>query len=84
MTPRLEHAEYLREYTIRVRFADGVEGDVDLRDELWGEVFAPLKDPAAFKQLRLNQELNTVVWPTGADLSPEFLYERAAAWASRT
>ncbi|MBK8267152.1 MAG: DUF2442 domain-containing protein [Planctomycetes bacterium] len=79
MTPKLKHAEYVREYTIHISFADGVEGDIDLTDELWGEVFEPLKNPEVFKAFRLDEELNTITWPTGADLAPEFLYERAAA-----
>ena len=79
MIPKIESAEYVRGYTIRIRFADGTEGDVDLAEELWGEVFEPLKDTDVFRGFRLDKELNTVVWPTGADLAPEFLYERASA-----
>lgn len=79
MIPKLESAEYVTGYTIRLRFADGTEGDVDLKDELWGEVFEPLQDPAVFRRFRLDAELNTLTWPSGADLAPEFLYERAAA-----
>lgn len=78
MIPRLESAEYVAGYAIRLRFADGTEGVVDLKDELWGEVFEPLRDPAAFRSFRLDPELNTVTWPSGADLAPEFLYEKAA------
>ena len=77
MTPKLESAEYVSHYTIRVRFADGIEGDVDLERELWGEVFEPLKDVEVFRRFRLDAELNTVTWPSGADLAPEFLYEKA-------
>lgn len=79
ITPRLEQAEYLRDYTIRVRFADGVEGEIDMRNELWGEVFEPLKDLKLFKEFRLDHELNTVCWPTGADLAPEYLYDQATS-----
>jgi len=78
MTSKLESAEYVGRYTIHVRFADGTEGDVDLEAELWGEVFEPLKDLAVFRDFRLDVELNTVTWPSGADLAPEFLYEQAA------
>lgn len=77
MTPKLESAQYVSRYTIRVRFADGIEGDVDLEGELWGEVFEPLKDVEVFRRFRLDAELNTVTWPSGADLAPEFLYEKA-------
>lgn len=60
-----------------MRFADGVEDDIDLEGELWGEVFEPLQEPAVFRGFRLDAELNTLTWPSGADLAPEFLYERA-------
>ena len=79
MTPKLESAEYVTEHTIRVRLADGTEGRVDLKDELWGDVFEPLEDPQALRRFHLDHELNTVIWPSGADLVPEFLYEKAAA-----
>jgi hypothetical protein len=78
MIPKLESAEYVSGYRIRLRFADGRTGEVDLTDQLWGEVFEPLKDPAVFKRFRLDRELNTISWETGADLAPEFLYEKAA------
>ncbi len=79
MVPKLENARYVRDYTIRVKFSDGIEGDIDLSGELWGEVFEPLKDSEVFRAFRLDKELNTVSWPTGADLAPEFLYEQATA-----
>ena len=78
MTPQLEHAEYLSGYTIHVRFADGTEGDINLETELWGEVFEPLKEHNVFRGFRLDKELNTITWPSGADLAPEFLYEMAS------
>ena len=79
MIPKLVSAEYVSGHTIRVRFADGTQGEIDLTPELWGEVFEPLKDPENFRRFRLDTELNTVTWPSGANLAPEFLYERAAA-----
>jgi hypothetical protein len=79
MTPSLETAEYAGDYRIKVSFEDGTEGVLDLKDELWGEVFEPLKDVAKFREFRVDRELRTIVWPTGADLAPEYLYERAAA-----
>ena len=39
MTPKLETAEYVADYRIRLRFADGRECEIDLAGELWGEVF---------------------------------------------
>jgi len=74
MTPRPIAVEYLRGHTLHMRFSDGMEGDIDLANELDGEVFLPLRDIEYFKQFRLDPELHTVVWPNGADFAPEFLY----------
>ena len=67
---------YVREFTMWVKFEDGSEGDVDLSGELYGPVFEPLKDVNYFKLVRVDPELGTIVWPNGADLAPEFLYEK--------
>ena len=77
MIPRVTQARYVRDYTIHLRFADGTEGDVDLRNELYGEIFEPLRDPALFRQFSVHPEFHTLAWPNGADLAPEFLYEKA-------
>ncbi len=76
MTPRVIEAVPVGGYVVRLQFSDGTRGDVNLSGELEGEIFAPLKDPAFFGQLRVHPELHTVVWPNGADLAPEFLYEK--------
>jgi hypothetical protein len=71
----VKEAEYRHDYVIWLRFNDGAEGEVDLQDELDGEMFAPLKDKGAFRRFRVDPELETIVWENGADLAPEFLYE---------
>ena len=76
MTPKLEAAEHAGGFTLRIRFVDGRTGVVDLGDQLWGEVFEPLRNPEVFRSFRVDLELNTIVWPSGADLAPEFLYEQ--------
>ncbi len=83
MTPKLETAEYVGRYTLHLKFSDGAEGDLDLQDELWGEVFEPLKDLDFFQRFHVDRELNTITWPSGADLAPEFLYEQVAGRAGR-
>lgn len=61
-------------YRLRVEFSDGVTKEADLSDELYGEVFEPLRDTAFFRQVKVNTETNTIEWPNGADFAPEFLY----------
>jgi len=75
--PKLTNARYAGQYQIRVSFDDGTTGTIDMKDELWGEVFEPLRDMSIFRDFRIDHELQTIVWPTGADLAPEYLYERA-------
>ncbi len=75
MILHVREAKFLRDYVVWLRFNDGAEGEIDLAAELEGEMFAPLKDPVMFRQLRVDPELQTIVWPNGADLAPEFLYE---------
>ncbi len=74
MIPRLMDAQYVKGFVIRVRFADGVAGEVDLERELDGEIFEPLKDINYFRQFAVHPELHTLTWPNGADFAPEFLY----------
>jgi Protein of unknown function (DUF2442) len=64
----------LRPYVIEVTFSDGVRREVDIEPLMWGEVFAPLRDPTLFAQVSVDRTLGSVAWPTGADLAPEFLY----------
>jgi hypothetical protein len=54
---------------------NGESGIVDLSDELEGEVFAPLKDPALFATAHQHPVMRTVAWASGADLAPEFLLD---------
>jgi hypothetical protein len=76
MIPRVIEAQYVKGYTIKIRFADGVEGEVNLSDDLIGEIFQPLKDISYFKNFTVDPELHTLVWPNGADFAPEFLYDK--------
>jgi hypothetical protein len=76
MVPRLREAKHVSSYVIWIKFADGAEGEVDLKDDLVGPAFEPLRDMGYFKKFRVDAELHTLVWPNGADLSPEFLYEK--------
>ncbi len=76
MIPGLERALYVKNFTIHLRFTDGAEGDVDLHDELHGEIFQPLRDKKLFQQFSVHPEFYTLTWSNGADIAPEFLYER--------
>lgn len=82
MIPRVVEVQPLQGYRLWVRFHDGKDGTIDLSNELWGPMFEPLKDPDLFFQASVDPDLETVIWPNGADLAPEFLYQAAQHDAS--
>lgn len=69
-------------HRLYLRFEDGVAGELDFARRLRFEgVFAPLKDPAVFAQVRIDPELGTIAWPNGADLDPDVLYAELSGTA---
>ena len=71
----VKSARYVSGYKIWISFDDGTSGEIDLENELQGPVFDLLKDPEIFSRISVDPELETIVWPNGADLAPEFLKE---------
>jgi hypothetical protein len=70
------HTEYVEPrqgYRLYLRFNNGVAGEVGLENELWGEVFEPLRENSLFMTARHDPVMGTVVWANGADFAPEFL-----------
>jgi len=74
---------YVSEYKLLLSFEDGSVRLVDLERELEGEIFEPLADINYFKTVRVNPDLDTIVWDNGADMSPDFLYEIGVAVTER-
>lgn len=79
MILHVTEARHVGDYIVWLRFNNGNEGEIDLSAELEGEVFGPLRDPAAFSRFRVDPELETIVWENGADLAPEFLHDNLRA-----
>ena len=67
---------YVRDYTLWLRFQDGSSGEVDISPSFKGPIFEPLRDLNFFRQVRVDTEIGTIVWPNGADVAPETLYDR--------
>ena len=72
-------ARYVRDYTVWLRFNDGVCGEVDLSEELDGPIFEPLRDLGQFRRFTL--ACHTLTWENGADFAPEFLREHVRVTA---
>jgi hypothetical protein len=62
-------------YTLRLRFDDGLSRTIDFEPILAGELFGPLRDPKVFAQVKLDPEVHTLVWLSGADFDPATLHD---------
>ena len=76
LTPDITSVAVVRHGTLRLTFADGLVGEVDVLERMHGPVFAQARTPAGFDQVKVDSETGTVVWPGGADLAPDTLFER--------
>lgn len=72
---KVTSVEALPNHVLKVVFDDGVKGEVDLTDSLYGPVFEPLKDPEFFAKVDID-DFGAVCWPNNADLAPDALYEK--------
>lgn len=82
MMPTVISADYAGGHRIRLSFSEGTIKIVDFRQWLRGPIFEPLKDPSYFRRFFI--EAGTVVWPNGADIAPETLFEATGVRARRS
>ncbi|MGE5527421.1 MAG: DUF2442 domain-containing protein [Methanosarcina sp.] len=82
LTPDITAAKVVRYGVLRLTFADGLSGEVDVLDRMHGAVFEDARTPEGFAKVSVDSETGTVVWAGGADLAPDTLYERvrSGAW----
>lgn len=67
-------------HLLELIFEDGLTAkvNIDCVIDRFDGVFAPLRDPDFFNQVRVDRELGTIVWPNGADICPDVLYSFAS------
>jgi hypothetical protein len=78
---RVARFEIIGPCTLSVAFADGTTQEIDFRPVLRGALFGPLRDPAVFNSVVLDEEVGTLTWPNGADFDPATLHEWPSAGA---
>lgn len=83
---RVTAAEAMDDYRVRIQFSNGEERILDLEPYLHGPIFeAVRRDASIFRQLAVDAELGTIVWPNGADIDPDVLYRGLdPAWQTDT
>ena len=77
---KVSKVEVAGPYRLLVEFADGIKGEVDLSERLFGPVLEPLKDPGFFARVGID-EFGVISWPNGADIAPDALHDKLAARA---
>jgi len=77
--PRIVEVQTLEGYRVRVRFADGITGEVDLSSLVGKGVFSVWNDPEEFAKVFIDPESHTLAWPGGIDLCPDTLYQDVTA-----
>jgi Protein of unknown function (DUF2442) len=76
LSPDITHVTVLGHGTLRLTFADGRQGDVEVLERMHGPVFELARTERGFAMVSVDAESGTIVWPGGADLAPDTLYER--------
>ena len=76
MIPRVCKVEYLKDYQLEVSFTDDTVAKLDFRQRVVGRggVFKPMENLNFFKQVKVDSEAGTLVWPNGVDFCPDALY----------
>ena len=79
MVPRIKNVRYLRDYRLELTFTDDKKAELDFHSRIVGRggVFAALEDIDFFRQVDVDAEARTLVWPNGVDFCPDVLYSEA-------
>ena len=75
---RIEIAQPLTGYRLKVRFNDGLEGIYPVEPERRGGVFLKLLEAKTFNAVTINPDFGCVEWPGGIDLCPDTMHQALA------
>lgn len=62
-------------YTLSVRFNDETAQRINFEPVLKGAMYGPLRDIKLFNDVKIDEEVHTLVWPNGADFDPATLHD---------
>jgi hypothetical protein len=79
MFPRIKKVRHIETYRLELTFTNGETAKLDFRNRIVGRggVFEPLEDVDYFKQVKVDPEIGTLVWPNEVDFCPDVLYSEA-------
>jgi hypothetical protein len=73
----IRNVQPLKSFHLMLEFDSGERRIVDIRPFIHGPVFEPLKNEHFFKQVKVDQDAGTIVWPGEIDLDPDVLYQNS-------
>ncbi|MFI5135835.1 MAG: DUF2442 domain-containing protein [Chitinophagales bacterium] len=73
MFPKLLEAKSLPDYTLSLKFDDGISGKVSLRNLIDTEVFSPWKTSVDFNQVFIVRN-NIIAWSDEMEIDADALY----------
>ena len=79
MLLQVQKAHYLHDYKLHIKFNDGTEGDIDLKETIFEDnrmIFKQLRRVEEFKKFKV--VFNTVCWFNELDLAPEYMKKTMA------
>jgi hypothetical protein len=62
-------------FTLSLKFDDGAIRTINFQKILKGKLFGKLNDLNYFNQVKIDNEIKTIVWPNGADFDPATLHD---------
>lgn len=71
----IDDFEIVGSYSLKIKFSDGKINTIDMSSILNGELYEPLRNEKIFRQVKIDPEVKTLVWPNGADFDPATLYD---------
>jgi hypothetical protein len=79
MFPRVTKVSHVKDHRLEIHFSDGTIAELDFARRVVGRGggFVPLADVEFFKQVTVDHEAGTLVWPNGVDFCPNVLYAEA-------
>jgi len=73
-SPAVISVECGEAYIVSVAFESGEKGLLDMKPYLDFGIFRKIRDPKVFEMVHVS--FDTIAWRSGADLDPEFVYEK--------
>lgn len=83
MFPRVRSVRHIKDYRLELTFSDGTVAELDFRRRVVGRggIVGALESLDFFRQVTVDREGGTVVWPNGVDFCPDVLYAEATGTA---